>query len=63
MTTERGPPGIPDVWTIHENRRRTMNVELDGARVRYMRGSRAFNGALFARRAGISPETLRRVGN
>ena len=38
-----------------------MNVELDGARVRYMRGSRAFNGAAFARIAGISPNTLRRV--
>jgi len=38
-----------------------MHVELDGSRVRYMRGSRGFNGATFARRAGVSPETLRRV--
>jgi DNA-binding XRE family transcriptional regulator len=36
-------------------------VELDGARVRHMRGGRGFNGATFARRAGVSPETLRRV--
>jgi transcriptional regulator with XRE-family HTH domain len=36
-------------------------VELDGARVRRMRGGRAFNGAAFARRAGISPNTLRKV--
>ena len=38
-----------------------MYVELDGARVRYMRGGRAFTGAAFARHAGISPGTLRRV--
>jgi DNA-binding XRE family transcriptional regulator len=36
-------------------------VEMDGAKVRRMRGSRAFNGSTFARRAGISPKTLRRV--
>ncbi len=38
-----------------------MYVELDGERVRQMRGLRAFTGAAFAREAGISPETLRRV--
>jgi len=36
-------------------------VELDGSRIRNMRGGRAFNGTAFARAAGISPETLRRV--
>ncbi len=38
-----------------------MHVEIDGSQVRRMRGSRAFSGAHFARRAGISPGTLRRV--
>ena len=38
-----------------------MYVEIDGRRVRRMRGSRAFSGAHYARRAGISPTTLRRV--
>jgi transcriptional regulator with XRE-family HTH domain len=42
-------------------RRRTVYVELDGARVRTMRGSRGFDGATFARRAGISRDTVRRV--
>jgi len=36
-------------------------VELDGAKVRHMRGGRGFNGATFARRAGVSPGTLRGV--
>jgi transcriptional regulator with XRE-family HTH domain len=38
-----------------------MHVALDGSRVRHMRGSHGFDGATFARRAGVSPETLRRV--
>ena len=38
-----------------------MYVELDGSRVRTMRGGRGFNGATFARRAGLSPKTLHRV--
>ena len=38
-----------------------MYVELEGSRIRNMRGSRAFTVAAFARRAGISPGTLRRV--
>jgi transcriptional regulator with XRE-family HTH domain len=38
-----------------------MYVKMDGPLVRRMRGSRGFDGAYFARKAGISPKTLRRV--
>jgi transcriptional regulator with XRE-family HTH domain len=36
-------------------------VEPDGSRIRNVRGSRAFNGAAFARAAGILSKTLLRV--
>src|SRR5918998_669253 len=60
----RAPPSAP---TLQARRRftneeeRVVYVELDGSRIRNMRGSRAFTGEAFARRAGVSPKTLRRV--
>ena len=38
-----------------------MYVEMDGSKIRNMRGRRAFTGEAFARAAGVSPKTLRRV--
>jgi ribosome-binding protein aMBF1 (putative translation factor) len=52
---------IPDVWTIHENRRRSTSLVMNSERVRELREEKGMTRRDLAAAAGISVKTVRRV--